>query len=262
MCFWVLYALSKGKSWISFFRRIRLESDTQISRLCNGIYVNTPAQLELPGEAVDHALHSGDMVRAREMVLKHWLPVLHRGEVATVLRWLDALPENRDGSDPDVPLARCWAFFLSGQSSAIWPQLETANNAYERLVSEGSLSDVQQDLIAAQLAMMRSVQARSRGDHARSVAHAEEAARYLPTEWVEGIGTSWNMLAAAHAGAGDFDGAIDAYERGITLAHAEGNLVGHRRADCGESCRSHLVVIPPSFFHLLFQIVEIRTAQQ
>ena len=28
-----------------------------------------------PGEAVDHALRSGDMVRARELVLKHWLPV-------------------------------------------------------------------------------------------------------------------------------------------------------------------------------------------
>ncbi|MCP4287720.1 MAG: hypothetical protein GY792_25330, partial [Gammaproteobacteria bacterium] len=34
------------------------------------------------------------------------------------------------------------------------------------------------------------------------------------------------MLAAARAGAGDFDGAIEAYERGIVLAHAEGNLIG------------------------------------
>jgi LuxR family maltose regulon positive regulatory protein len=179
-----------------------------------------------PGEAVDHALRSGDMVRARQMVLEHWVPVLHRGEVATVLRWLDSLPENRNGSDPDVPLARCWAYFLSGQISAIWPQLEQANDAYERLVSEGTLSDVQQDMIAAQLAMMRSVQARSRGAHARSVAFAEEAARYLPTGSVEGIGTSWNMLAAARAGAGDFNGAIEAYEHGISLAHSEGNLVG------------------------------------
>ncbi|MCP4286699.1 MAG: hypothetical protein GY792_20005 [Gammaproteobacteria bacterium] len=74
--------------------------------------------------------------------------------------------------------------------------------------------------------MMRSVLARSRGDHTRSVAHAEEAARLIPQEMLEGIGTSWNMLAAARAGAGDFDGAIEAYERGIVLAHAEGNLIG------------------------------------
>jgi len=66
-----------------------------------------------PDEAVDHALRSGDMLQAREMFLKHWIPVLHRGEVATVLRWLNALPESGDEADPNVPLARCWALFLS-----------------------------------------------------------------------------------------------------------------------------------------------------
>ncbi len=179
-----------------------------------------------PGEAVDHALRSGDMVRSRELVLKHWMPVLHRGEVATVLHWLDALPESRNESDPSVPLARCWVLFISGQSLAIRPHLEQANNAYERQVGEGSLSGAQQDLVAAQLAMMRSVLARGQGEHAESVAHAEEAARLVPSEMLESIGTQWNMLAAARAGAGDFDGAIEAYERGIAGAHAEGNLIG------------------------------------
>ncbi|MGW8227144.1 MAG: LuxR C-terminal-related transcriptional regulator [Anaerolineales bacterium] len=179
-----------------------------------------------PSEAVDHALLSGDMTQAREQVLRHWISVLHRGEVATVQRWLDKLPESKNGSDPSVPLARCWVYFLSGKNSAIEPHLEQANNAYERLVGEGSLSGAQQELVAAQLAMMRSVLARSQGDHARSVAYAEEATRLLPMELMEGIGTQWNMLAASRAGAGDFDGAIDAYERGIALSHAEGNLIG------------------------------------
>jgi LuxR family maltose regulon positive regulatory protein len=179
-----------------------------------------------PGEAVDHALRSGDMVQARELFLKHWLQVLHRGEVATVLRWLDALPEEIERYDPSVSLARCWALFLSWQNSAIEPHLERANNAYERLVNEEALSNAQQVQIAVQLAMMRSVLARGRGEHARSVAYVEEAARLMPQEMLEGIGTVWNMLAAARAGAGDFDGAIEAYERGIALAYAEGNLVG------------------------------------
>ena len=179
-----------------------------------------------PGEAVDHGLRSGDMVQARELFLKHWLPVLHRGEVATVLRWLDALPKEIERDDPSLSLARCWALFLSWQNSAIGPHLEQANNAYERLLDEGSLSGAQQEQIAAQLAMMRSVLARGRGEHTRSVAFAEEAARQMPSELVEGIGTAWNMLAAARAGAGDFDGAIEAYERGIALAYEEGNLVG------------------------------------
>ncbi|MEJ2734758.1 MAG: LuxR C-terminal-related transcriptional regulator [Anaerolineae bacterium] len=177
-------------------------------------------------EAVDHALRSGDIQQAKELILKHWLPIFHRGEVATVLRWLDALPEETERDDPSVSLARCWALFLRGQNSAIEPHLEQANHAYERLVGEGALRGAQQDFVAGQLAMMRSVLARGRGEHAGSVAHAEEAARLVPQEMLEGIGTTWNMLAAARAGAGDFDGAIEAYGRGIALSHAEGNLVG------------------------------------
>jgi LuxR family maltose regulon positive regulatory protein len=143
-----------------------------------------------------------------------------------VLRWLDALPEEIARNDPSMALARCWGLFLGGQSSAIGPRLEQASDAYERLAAEGALSGVQQNQIAAQLAMMRSVLARDRGEHDRSVAHAEEAARLLPSGMPEGVGTAWNMLAAARAGAGDFDGAIEAYGRGIALAFEEGNLVG------------------------------------
>jgi LuxR family maltose regulon positive regulatory protein len=178
-----------------------------------------------PDEAVDHALRSGDVVQARKMVLKHWMPALHRGEIATVLRWLDALPGETERDDPSLSLARCWALFISGQSSAVEPHLQQANIVYERLVDEGSLSGQQQNLVAAQLAMMRSVLARGRGEHAKSVTHAEEATRLIPTELFVGIGTSWVMLAAARAGAGDFDGAIQAYERGIALSLAEGNLI-------------------------------------
>jgi LuxR family maltose regulon positive regulatory protein len=179
-----------------------------------------------PDEAVEHALRSGDMARARELIVKHWLPVLHRGEVGTVLRWLGALPEEMKADDPILALAYCWALFLSGKNSAIEPYLEQASNAYARLVDEESLSDVEQGQVAAQLALMRSVLARSRGEHAESVAQVEEAACLMPSEMLEGIGTTWNMLAAARAGAGDFDGAIEAYGQGITLSHAEGNLVG------------------------------------
>jgi LuxR family maltose regulon positive regulatory protein len=192
------------------------------------LHVKAAAWFESEGyasEAVNHAFRSGDMSLAKEMILKHWVPVMQRGEVATVHRWLDALPENENEPDPSVSLARCWALFISGMGSAIEPHLERANSAYQQLVDDGSLRNTPKNLIAAQLAMMRSVLARSQGEQANSVAHAEEAARLIPQQVLEGIGTSWNMLAAARSGAGDFDGAIEAYERGITLSHSEGNLV-------------------------------------
>jgi LuxR family maltose regulon positive regulatory protein len=178
-----------------------------------------------PGESVDHALCSGDMDLTRQLILKHWMPFLHRGEIATVLRWLDALPDELQADDPSIPLARCWALFLSGQIPAIAPYLERADKAYKRVLNEGTFNDVPQNLIASQLLMIRSVLARGQGEHAMSVTHAEEATRLVPVEMLEGIGTTWNILASARAGAGDFAGAIAAYERGIERAHAEGNLV-------------------------------------
>jgi LuxR family maltose regulon positive regulatory protein len=204
-------------------------------------------------EAVDHALHSGDMQRAKELILKHRGSILHRGEMATMLRWLDALPEEMEGDDPSLSLARCWALFLSGQSAAMAPHLERANDAYERLVSTGILDGAPQRLVAAQLAMMRSVLARSFGQHAESVSFAEQAVRLLSPEMLEGAGTAWNMLGAARAGAGDYDGAIEAHRRGNELVFAEGNLTGAymstyarvmylivqgRLNEAGESCRT------------------------
>ncbi len=187
------------------------------------------------GEAVDHALRSGDMQRAKELILKHWNSMLHRGEVATLLRWLDVLPEEIERDDPSLSLARCWALFLSGQSAAIAPHLERADDAYERLVSEGTLGGVPQSLVAAQLAMMRSVLARSLGKHAESVSHAEEAVRLLAPAMLEGAGTAWNMLGAARAGAGDYDGAIEAHGRGNELVFGAGNLAGAHMSTYGRA---------------------------
>jgi LuxR family maltose regulon positive regulatory protein len=194
----------------------------------NALHLKASAWFESeghPGEAVDHALHSGDMAQAKKLILKYWDPFFKRGEVATVLRWLDALPEEMKGDDPFVALPHCWALFLSGQIPAIAPYLERADEAYERLVSKGTLSGVQQSLVASQFSMLRSVLARGRGEHTRSVARAEEATHLMLSEVLEGIGIVWNMLAVARGGAGDFDGAIEAYERGIALAQAEGYLI-------------------------------------
>jgi len=202
-----------------------------------------------PAQAVDHALHSGDPAQAKALIFKHWASVFQRGEVATVLRWLDTLPERVTAGDPSASLAHCWSLFLSGQPTAIARPLERACEAYDRMVAEGTLSGAPQSVIAAELAMMRSVLARSRAEHDQSVAYGEEAVRLVPPEmpepartaWhgldlfsmsqrrapvvLETAGIAWNMLAAARAGAGDYDGAVQAHSRGIELSHRTGNLV-------------------------------------
>jgi ATP/maltotriose-dependent transcriptional regulator MalT len=181
--------------------------------------------------------------------------MFNRGEVMTVLRWPDALPQEIERDDPSLSLARCWgwALFLSGQSTAVGLHLKQADDAYEWLVREGTLDGASQRLVAAQLAMMRSVLARSLGKRAESVSHAEQAVRLLSATTLESAGTAWKMLGAARAGAGDYDGAIEAHRRGVELVFEEGNLAGAymctygramylivqgRLNEADESCRS------------------------
>jgi LuxR family maltose regulon positive regulatory protein len=179
-----------------------------------------------PVEAVDHGLRSGNTARAADLVLRHWLPAVHRGEVATVLRWLDALPHEVTAGDLPLTLARCWALLVSGQTAAIAPHLEQADRQFDAAAKDRLVTDTDTASISAQLSMMRSVVARSAGDHAQAVAYAEAAGRLVPGDRAEGIGTTWTIIGAARAGAGDYEGAIEAYGRGIEPGYADGNLSG------------------------------------
>jgi LuxR family maltose regulon positive regulatory protein len=176
-------------------------------------------------EAVKHALHSGDMTYAKDQIVQYWPAMAHQGKVSIVLRWLNALPEDLSQHDLGVALARCWALHLSGQTPAIAACLNAGETLFEQVDAADVLSADQRAVIVAQLAVMQSVLARVDGNHADSVIHAEAAVREVPLATQHAAGPAWNMLGAARIGAGDIDGGIDAFERGIELAYAGKNLL-------------------------------------
>jgi LuxR family maltose regulon positive regulatory protein len=66
-------------------------------------------------EAVPHFLAAGDDVEAARLVAEQWRGPFNRGELATVDRWLDELPERIVERDPDLRLARAWVAMDSGR---------------------------------------------------------------------------------------------------------------------------------------------------
>jgi ATP/maltotriose-dependent transcriptional regulator MalT len=44
-------------------------------------------------EAVAHATAAGDFSAAGELIAAHWRPVWSQGQFETVVRWIDALPQ-------------------------------------------------------------------------------------------------------------------------------------------------------------------------
>ena len=66
-------------------------------------------------EAIRHALAAGDDETAARLVAEMWRVPFNRGELATVDRWLDDLPESLVQATPDLCLARAWVLMDRGR---------------------------------------------------------------------------------------------------------------------------------------------------
>ena len=66
-------------------------------------------------EAIRHAVAAHDETLAARLVAEQWRAPFNRGELATVDRWLDELPETAVAADPDLCLARAWVAMDRGR---------------------------------------------------------------------------------------------------------------------------------------------------
>jgi LuxR family maltose regulon positive regulatory protein len=66
-------------------------------------------------DAIHHALAAGDDETAARLVAEMWRVPFNRGELATVDRWLDDLPEPLVRATPDLCLARAWVLMDRGR---------------------------------------------------------------------------------------------------------------------------------------------------
>jgi LuxR family maltose regulon positive regulatory protein len=69
----------------------------------------------LMADAIDHALAAGDLERAADLVERSAEETLMRGEVATFLRWMEALPDGEVRARPSVCALYAWVLLLSGR---------------------------------------------------------------------------------------------------------------------------------------------------
>ena len=66
-------------------------------------------------DAIRHLLAAGDDEPAAALVAESWRAPFNRGQLATVDRWLDDLPERAVLAEPDLCLARAWVLLDSGR---------------------------------------------------------------------------------------------------------------------------------------------------
>ncbi|MEI7645321.1 MAG: LuxR C-terminal-related transcriptional regulator [Chloroflexales bacterium] len=96
-------------------RRDEPQLESQLHRRAAEWY----AAAGMPAEAVSHLLASGDYARAAALIEQEGRLLLLRSEVATVLGWLRALPEDLARARPGICMIDAWARAVSGQFEAV-----------------------------------------------------------------------------------------------------------------------------------------------
>ncbi len=123
-------------------------------------------QNELITEALGHALAAEDFEQAAGLVAGNALPMLMRGEVATVQDWLDALPKEIVRSHPRLCIDKAWVLYLTQRPDAIEPLLQDA----ERGLESSDLADqVATSSWLGEVMALRAWVKRTQGDLAQAI---------------------------------------------------------------------------------------------
>lgn len=80
-------------------------------------------------DAIQHALSSGDTELASRLIAESFWPFAQRGQVATVHRWLEELPEAVVTSDPCLCVVAAWASMFRGRPAEVEGWLALAESA-------------------------------------------------------------------------------------------------------------------------------------
>ena len=183
-------------------------------------------------EAIDHALHSGDLERTGQIVAVASGRHVSAGELSTVRGWLDALPPDVVRGHAQLSTSYAWCLVLAGESDGVAERLADADRALAAGRDGGPMMALG---IPTQLALLRSQLAALGGDSATAIAEARRARELvpagLPPETEATLrGTATVLLAFALAGAGDLDIAAVAYEEALPDLRAGGNRFATGRA--------------------------------
>jgi LuxR family maltose regulon positive regulatory protein len=178
----------------------------------------------LIAEAIEHALSASDPELAARLIEGEARQAFSRGEVPTVLRWLEALPTEAKRRRPRLLLQHSLALALTGRPDDVEPLLKEA----ERAASEATAEGKDRRFLLGFASAVRSWCARLRGDAPHAVELARRALSLLPAE--EGglrtfaavcLGdTLWTTGDLAAAG----EALAEAAEIGRSAGHVYGTL--------------------------------------
>ena len=172
----------------------------------------------LTAEAVNHALAAKDFQRTARLIEDNSLAMVSRGELTTLLRWIDALPEDVALSRPWLCVHQAWPLTLAGRADAAEPLLRQI----ERQVPPKDLAPEGQEILG-HVAAMRAMAAMMRGDMPQAIELAHRGGELLPPDNVIPRNTTLYTLASAYYAQGELGKAGQTQAEVLKLGRAADN---------------------------------------
>ncbi len=156
-------------------------------------------QAGLTGPAVQHALAAQAFDRAATLVEQVAPAMIQRSELARLLTWLEALPDDEVQARPLLALYYVRALFLGGQIEQAAARLE----AVEAMLATDEVKRTSE--VQGHIAVMRAYLVREHGDFPSTIALSRQALAHLPEQDALLRAMATANLAIAHYLQGEFE---------------------------------------------------------
>ncbi len=160
---------------------------------------------DFPAEAIKHALEAKSWNYAADLLENNSTRMLKHGQIATLLRWAGALPEDAIVARPELCISLAWALALSRK-------VDEAERYLEPLLPMAE----QYPVFWAQVLTLQAHIARTRHDIPRTIAYSQRALGLLPTDDFNSRSILGVNLGVAHLYSGDLTAA-----KAVWMAAAE-----------------------------------------
>jgi LuxR family maltose regulon positive regulatory protein len=181
----------------------------------------------LADEAFAHAVAAGNVQRAVHLAEAHADRLVQRGEVATLLHWLEAVPDQVLRSRPRLCVSYAWALFLTGQAGRLEPWLHDAETALAQSATLPSVPEDTPDLspLQGEVDVLRLASSRYREGPAGLIERYQRALDQVNGDDLFSRGLLYLGLGVACRLNGDVERAIHAYSEAARLCQAAGNTM-------------------------------------
>jgi LuxR family transcriptional regulator, maltose regulon positive regulatory protein len=171
-------------------------------------------------EAFQHAQAAGDLASLARLIEQNADAMMTRGELATLMRWMEVLPEEVVRLHPLILIAKAWMLTLAGAVQQVEPLLQQV----ELQLAVGPETPAAREL-SGNIAAIRSFFAMLGGEYAAALDLGQRAEALLPETSVQARSLLPYTIGSAYRGQGEYAKAAEAFALVTQLGEKNHNLI-------------------------------------